>query len=121
MHLEEEGYDRYAKDVTHGSPASLIKERLDPLLDNRVDLRLKLLPLRGVGEDLCRDAAALCGVGNDFVNDVIGVERLDAELVQKLRKEGFAAGNPSRQCDYWAATSGAALTLVSFSSWTPSS
>jgi len=30
------------------------------------------------------------------VNDVISVERLDAELVQKARKEGFATGNPSR-------------------------
>ena len=65
-----------------------------------MDLSLKCFPLFGVGEDLGGDAAALYGVGNDLVNDIVGVESVDAEFVKKARKEGFAAGNPSRQCDF---------------------
>ena len=58
--------------------------------------RLQLFPLLGVGKHLCRDAATLFWIGKKFVNDIVVVKRLDAEFVQKLRKEGFAAGNPSR-------------------------
>ena len=59
-------------------------------------LRLEGAALLGVGEDFSRDAATLLGVGEKLVHDIVGVKRLDAEFVQKLRKEGFAAGNPSR-------------------------
>ena len=59
-------------------------------------LRLECAALLGVGEDFSRDAATLLWVGEKLVHDIIGVKRLDAEFVQKLRKEGFAAGNPSR-------------------------
>jgi len=69
---------------------------LDPRLDHWVYPRLQFAALRRVGEDLGGYAAALGGVGDELVDDVVGVKRLDAEFVQKTRKEGLAAGNPSR-------------------------
>ena len=59
-------------------------------------LRLQLAALFRICEDFGGDAATLLWVGEKLVHDIIGVKRLDAEFVQKLRKEGFAAGNPSR-------------------------
>ncbi len=59
-------------------------------------LRLECAALLWVGKHFGGNAATLLGVREKFVNDIVGVKRLDAEFVQKLRKEGFAAGNPSR-------------------------
>ena len=59
-------------------------------------LRLEGAALLRVGKHFGGDAATLLWVGEKLVHDIIGVKRLDAEFVQKLRKEGFAAGNPSR-------------------------
>ena len=59
-------------------------------------LRLKGTALLGIGKNLGRDASTLFWIGKKLMHDIIGVKRLDAELIQKLRKEGFAAGNPSR-------------------------
>jgi len=58
-------------------------------------LRLKSAALLGIGKNLGGNAPTLFWVREKFVNDIIGVKRLDAKFVQKLGKEGFAAGNPS--------------------------
>ena len=63
-------------------------------------LRLEGAALLWVGKHLGRDAPALSRVGDKFVNDIVGVDGFDAELPQKVGKEGFATGNPSRQCDF---------------------
>ena len=89
---------------TSASPARLgclgcsvrpVKPLVDPLLDQRMYLRLKGTALLGIGKNLSRNAPALFRIRNNIVNDIIGVKRLDAKFVQKLGKEGFAAGNPS--------------------------
>ena len=59
-------------------------------------LRLEGAALLRVGKHFGGNSATLLWVGEKRVHDVIGVKRLDAKLVQKLGKEGFAAGNPSR-------------------------
>ena len=46
--------------------------------------RLKLFPLLWIGEDFSRDAATLFGVWEKGVHNIIGVEGLDAEFVQKF-------------------------------------
>ena len=78
------------------SPARPVKPSVDFLFDDWVNLRLECAALLWVGKHFGGDAATLLGVREKFVNDIVGVKRLDAEFVQKLRKEGFAAGNPSR-------------------------
>ena len=89
---------------TSASPARLgclgchvrhVKPLIDPLLDYRVELRLKSTTLLRIGKHLSSNAPALFRIRNNIVNDIIGVKRLDAKFVQKLGKEGFAAGNPS--------------------------
>ena len=77
------------------SPARPVKPLIDLLLDDRVELRLEGTALLGVGEDFGGNAATLFWVREKRVYNIIGVEGLDAEFVQKLGKEGFAAGNPS--------------------------
>ena len=59
-------------------------------------LRLKGAALLGIGKHLSRNAPALGWVWNKFVNDIVGVDGFNAELSQKVGKEGFATGNPSR-------------------------
>ena len=58
-------------------------------------LRLKGTAFLGIGKNLSRNASTLFWVGKKLMHDIIGVKRLDAKFVQKLGKEGFAAGNPS--------------------------
>jgi len=62
-------------------------------------LRLKGAELLGIGKHLSRNASTFFWVGKKLMHDIIGVKRLDAKFVQKLGKEGFAAGNPS--CKYY--------------------
>ena len=81
-------------------PVRPVKPFVDPLLHQRVNLRLEGAALLWVGKHLGRDAPALSRVGDKFVNDIVGVDGFDAELPQKVGKEGFATGNPSRQCDF---------------------
>ena len=59
-------------------------------------LRLEGTALLGVGKHFGGNAATLLWVGEKLVHDIIGVEGLDTKFVQKLGKEGFPAGNPSR-------------------------
>ena len=61
--------------------------------------RFERLALFGIGEELGGEALALGGVGNDLVDDVIGVDRLDAEFVQVARDERLAARDPACQGD----------------------
>ena len=63
-------------------------------------LRLEGAALLRVGKHLGCDAPTLSRIGNKFVNDIVGVDGFNAELSQKVGKEGFATGNPSRQCDF---------------------
>ena len=58
-------------------------------------LRLEGAALLWVGKHLGRDASTLFWIGKKLMHDIIGVKRIDAKFVQKLGKEGFAAGNPS--------------------------
>ena len=58
------------------------EECVYPRLDQRVYLRFERLPLRWVGEDLGGYAPPLRRIGQKFVYDVVGVNRLDAELVK---------------------------------------
>ena len=74
-------------------PVPPVKEGLDPRFHQRVELRLQLTPLRGIGEDLGGDALALRWVGDQFMNDVVGVDRLDAKFVQITSEKRFPAGN----------------------------
>ena len=46
--------------------------------------RLKLFPLLWIGEDFSGNAATLFGVREKGVHNIIGVEGLDAEFVQKF-------------------------------------
>ena len=57
-------------------------------------LRFEFAALLRIGKNLGGDAAALLRIGNQLMNNVIGVEGLDAEFVQEFRKERFPAGNP---------------------------
>ena len=61
--------------------------------------RFEGLALCRVGKDLGGEATALRRIGNQLMDDVIGVNRRDAKFVQITRKEGLAAGNPPRQTD----------------------
>ena len=83
-----------------GCPVRPVKPLVDFLLDQRMYLRLKGTALLGIGKNLGRDAPTLFWVRNNIVNDIVGVDGFDAELPQKVGKEGFATGNPSRQCDF---------------------
>ena len=69
------------------------EELFDPRLHQRVELRLQLAALRGIGENLCGNATTFVGIWNELMNDVVGVDSLDAEFVQIARKEGLAARN----------------------------
>jgi hypothetical protein len=82
-----------------GCPVRPVKPLVDFLLDDRVELRLKSAALLGIGKNLGSDAPTLFWVGKKLMHDIISVKRLDAKFVQKLGKEGFAAGNPS--CKYY--------------------
>ena len=44
-------------------------------------LRLKGAALLGIGKHLSRDASTFFWVGNNLVNNIIGVNRLDAKFV----------------------------------------
>ena len=72
----------------------LPKPLVNPLLDDWVELRLEGAALLRVGKHFGGDAAALLRIGNQLMNNVIGVESLDAEFVQEFRKERFPTGNP---------------------------
>ena len=102
-------------------PFSFLKELVNPRLHHRVDPRLEFLALRRVGEDLGGQSASFGRVGDEFVNNVVGVDRLDAKLVQITRKEGFAAGNPSRQADSWLSHARSADSAKITPPWAPPS
>ena len=89
-----------ARPVRPVCPVRPVKPPVNSLFHQRVNLRLEGAALLWVGKHLGRDAPALSRVGDKFVNDIVGVDGFDAELPQKVGKEGFATGNPSRQCDF---------------------
>ena len=47
-----------------------------------MEARFERAPFGRVGEDLGGQPPALGGVGDELVNDIVGVEGLDAEFVQ---------------------------------------
>ena len=63
-------------------------------------LRLECAALFWVGKHFGCNTPTFSRVRNKFVNDIIGVDGFYAELSQKVGKEGFATGNPSRQCHF---------------------
>ena len=84
------------KSGVSGMSGGLRKELCDTLLYQWVYLRLKRLSFLRVGKHLGGNAPPFRRIGNQLVNDVVGINRLDAKLVQIMRQEGLAAGNPSR-------------------------
>ena len=74
-------------------PLPFLKKLFDPRFHQRVELCLQLAALSGIGEDLGGDALALRWVGDQFMNDVVGVDRLDAKFVQITSEKRFPAGN----------------------------
>ena len=84
--------------------------------DEGVYARFEGLARRRVAEHGLRKAAALFR-GNQSVNNVIGVESLDADVVQVLRQQTLAAGDAPCEGDALHSSSvGAALTSASFGS-----
>ena len=61
--------------------------------------RLKFLALRLISEDLRGNAFPLRRIGDQFVHDVVRVDRLNAEFVQELRDERLPARDPPCQRD----------------------
>jgi len=75
-------------------------ESVEFFADERVEAGLQGAALLRVGKDLARDPAAFRGVGQKLVRHVVRVEDGDASLTHYRRKEGFPAGNPSRDADF---------------------
>ncbi len=97
MHLEEEW--NYADSQGTGE-RGLGNGEVGPCEEarsyNRVETVLKGLACSRVAENDLRKATPLLR-WNELVHYVVRVESLDAKLVKITTKEGFAAGNPSRQ------------------------
>ena len=64
-----------------------------------MDTRLESLALRLVGENLRGNALALGRIGNEFMHDVVSVDRLDAEVVEELRDQRLPARDSACQRD----------------------
>lgn len=60
---------------------------------------LKGAAFLGIGEDFGGDALTLGGIGNQSVNDIIGVDRFDAEFVQVFRDERLPARDTAGEGD----------------------
>ncbi len=93
MHFEKEGNDGKGRRV-------LREEGRDAGADERMQFRFEGLAFRGVRKNLGGEALPFGGVGEELMDDLIGVDRLEPQVVQKTRQEGFATGNPSRQTDF---------------------
>lgn len=68
--------------------------------DERMEAGFQLAALGGIGEHLARNPAALRGIGQKLVGHVVRVDDGNALRPQDRRKEGFPAGNPSRDADF---------------------
>ena len=103
MHFEQERNNRYAFSTFYMlymfymviPHIPTIQKLIYPLLHERMDARLQRAALHRVGEHLGGDAAALCRVGNELVDNVIGVDCLDAEFVQVSCGKRLATGDPA--------------------------
>lgn len=63
------------------------EERVDLRANERMQTSFERAALFGIGEDFRGDALSLRRIGKDFMDDIIRVDCLDAELVQELRDE----------------------------------
>ena len=70
-----------ASPVRRVCPVRPVKPSVDFLFDDWMYLRLKGAALLWVGKHLGRDASTFFWVGNNLVNNIIGVNRLDAKFV----------------------------------------
>ena len=96
MHLEEERNNRHSFYMVIAITPTFIAQKLVyPLLHERMDARFKRSTLLGICENLGGDVTALCGVGHELVNNVVGVDSLDAEFIQVSRDKRLAAGDSS--------------------------
>ena len=57
-------------------------------------LFLQFPSLSGIGKDLHRETMPFVRVWNEFMDNVIGIKRLNALFVQIPRKKGLPASNP---------------------------
>jgi len=73
------------------------EKRIYLRFDLWVDLSLKGAALLGIGKDLRRDAPPLGWIRDELMDDVVGVDGLEAELPQKPRGERLPAGDSARQ------------------------
>lgn len=104
-----------------GSSAFAADELVNPRFDKRMQTFLKRTELRTVGEHLGGDATPLRSIGNELVNNVVSVNRLDAKLVQATRGKRLAARYASGQGDFHLTnTSQVAAGLDSVAMPTPS-
>lgn len=70
---------------------------------------LQLAALHGVGEDLGCNAPPLLGVGNQLMNNIVGVDCLDADFIKIASEKRFPAGYSASK-GYFHSALGAALT-----------
>ena len=94
------------------SDVSFDQERLDPLLYQRVNPIFQLAPLRGIGEDLGGNAPPFLWVGDQLVNNIVGVDCLDADFVKIASEKRFPAGYSAGKGNPHSAL-GAAFTSAS--------
>lgn len=78
---------------------ALGEERIYLCLDLWMDLSLKGAALLGIEKDFRRDAPPLGWIRDELMDDVVGVDGLEAELLQKPRGERLTAGDSARQRD----------------------
>ena len=77
----------------------MTKEMIDLLAHDWMKARLEGFALFGIGEDFGGDALTLGWIGNQSVNDIIGVDRFDAEFVQVFRDERLPARDTAGEGD----------------------
>ena len=90
MHLEKQG------NYLHPQAFALTRPFIQPLFDERVYLGLQFRACRRIGKDFFREPAPLF-FGNNPMDNVIGIESLDADVVQELRHKRFPAGDRARK------------------------
>ena len=97
MRLEEQRDDGDAHNRTgRALTPGLTQELFDSPFHQRMEPRLEGLALFGIREHFGGNALAFGRIGNELVNNVVGVDRLDAEFVQVLRHQRLAAGDAAR-------------------------
>ena len=94
MRFKKKRNYRYARRTAIGA---LGEERIYLRLDLWVDLGLKGAALLGIGKDFRRNAPPLGWIRDELMDDVVGVDGLEAKLPQEPRGKRLPAGDSARQ------------------------